>query len=478
MRRLGLGSRLTLWHALLVALVLAATALAADRLLARTVAGQVDAALLALAEAEVASAFDDPEERGHLREEPEARVHVHDVAGSAAELPARLDKLVQIVGAGGRVVARSANLPPGALPVPADLLARLADGVPAFDTVSSPGGEPIRVVSLPVEVEGRLRYAVRVGTPLTATLRFLRTARLLYAGAAAAILVAVVVSGGILTRRALLPIDHVVAMAREIGETSLGRRLPHPGTEDEVGRLVTTLNEMLARIERGFDAQRRFTADASHELRSPLTRLRTELEVTLRRPRSAGDYERALRSSREEVERLSRLASALLTLARLDAGEPPEASREPVLLGPLAEAEVRRFAPDAARKGVALVLEPAPPVAARAAPEALAVVVGNLLDNAIKFSPAGSRVSVRVSAGDGSARITVADQGPGVPLEAVPRLFDRFYRGDASRTPAAPGAGLGLAIARALVEAYGGRITVNATPGGGAAFTVSLPRDA
>ncbi|HEX7125776.1 MAG TPA: histidine kinase dimerization/phospho-acceptor domain-containing protein, partial [Thermodesulfobacteriota bacterium] len=335
MRRAGLRARLAVWHGFVVAAILILTALVADRLLVRAVGDQVDARLLATAQAEAALALDDDDD-----EAPRLRgAHAAEQAP-----PMRADALAQIVSSGGRVIDRSASLSGGALPVSRTLFARLAEGRPVFETAAGPAGEPLRMVSLPVASRGRLRYAIQVATPLSSSLAALRTARLLFAGAAAAILVAVVASGALLARRALRPIDDVVAKAREIGESSLASRLPHPGTRDEVGRLVTTLNEMLARIERGVEAQRRFTADASHELRSPLSRLRTEIEVTLRRPRTAEAYAAALRSGLEEVGRLTRLTSALLALARLDAGEAP-APGEPVTLGPAVEAEARRLAP-------------------------------------------------------------------------------------------------------------------------------------
>src|SRR5262249_44291886 len=153
---------------------------------------------------------------------------------------------------------------------------------------------------------------------------------------------------------ALRPIDRVVTTARRLGDTNLAERLPHPGSRDEIGRLVETLNDMLSRIERGIEAQRRFTADASHELRSPLSRLRAELEVTLRRPRDRAEYEEALRSGLEEVERLSRLTDELLVLARLDAGEGREPAAYPVSLAPILDDALRRLEPEAGRRGVAV----------------------------------------------------------------------------------------------------------------------------
>ena len=255
--------------------------------------------------------------------------------------------------------------------------------------------------------------------------------------------------------------------ARRLGEANLAERLPHPGTRDEIGRLVGTLNDMLARIEHGVEAQRRFTADASHELSSPLSRLRAELEVTLRRPRERTEYEEALRSCLDEVERLSRLTDELLILARLDAGDVREAPPSPVALGPILDDAVRRLMPVAERRGVAVTLRAGAPPVVQVGPSAVGLVVTNLLENAVKFSPPGGRVSVALAAEAGEALVTVADTGPGIAAEELPRLFERFHRGAAARAAGAPGVGLGLAICRALVERQGGRISVESPPGGG-----------
>jgi two-component system OmpR family sensor kinase len=164
-----------------------------------------------------------------------------------------------------------------------------------FETVPDFGEELIRMVSLPVELDGR-RYGIQVAMSLDDAYAVLRSARWLFAGMSLAILAGVGLTGALLARRALRPIDRMVARARQIGESSLGERLPHPGQPDEIGRLVETLNDMLARIERSFEVQRRFTVDAPHELRSPLSRLRAELEVTLRRRRDTEEYKETLRS--------------------------------------------------------------------------------------------------------------------------------------------------------------------------------------
>jgi two-component system OmpR family sensor kinase len=464
--RLGIKARLTLWHGTAVALILGGTALVSDRVLSQMVDAQVDSALLALAETEAASALDDPE----------GRIHLHEVrAEVGATSLGRVDKLVQILDAEGHVMVRSATLGGATLPASPALLARLRRGEVVMETLPDFDGEPVRVVSLPIEVEGRFRYAIQVGTSLRAPVAFRRSARLLFLGGSGAILGAVTLIGVLLARGALRPMDRIVAMARRIGESSLRERLPDPGTPDEIGRLVATLNEMLDRIERSFESQRRFTADASHELRSPLSRLRSELEVTLRRPRDASGYEAVIRSALEEVERLSRLTDELLTLARLDAGEGGDTPAIPVFLTPLVEEELRRLQAAAKERKITVVLEGIPGLSVRVAPEALRLVAGNLLHNAVKFTPPEGRVTVRIRPEAGQAVLTVSDTGLGIPTGDLPRVFDRFYRASGSRSPDIPGVGLGLAIVRAIVEAHGGKIVVNSPPGEGATFTVRLP---
>ncbi len=464
--RWSLRARLALWHTAAITLILAGTWFVADRVLSRMVESQVDGALLALAETEAASALDSPD----------GRVHLHPISRDADRPSlARLDKLVQIVDAGGRVLERSASLGGATLPAPPGLLARLASGEPVIETLPDLAGEPVRVVSLPIEVDGRFRYAVQVGTRLRGLRAVLDATRVLFLGALLAVLGVVVVIGALLTRSALSPIEGLVAMARRIGESSLDRRLPALGTNDEVGRLASTLNDMLDRIERGVQTQRRFTADASHELRSPLSRLRAELEIALRRSRTAIEYEEVLRSSLEEVERLSGLTEELLALARLDAGEGAQAPPAPVPVADIVTEVVARVAPEARRREIALVSEVTPGIAVDVVPGALAMVIENLLSNALKFSPPHGRVTIRTLAAGSEALLSVSDSGPGIPPDEIPRLFERFFRGRASQTPGAPGAGLGLAICRAVVEARGGRITVDSRPDAGATFTVHLP---
>jgi two-component system OmpR family sensor kinase len=465
MRPPSFKTRLWLGQVTVLAVMLALAAFGADWALRRVVLGKIiDDAILSLASTEAAALQGDP-----------AHPRVHEIAAGAGPPSfARLDKFVQITDLDGRVVARSGTLGTASLPTPPALLTRLRDGETVFWTVTDFGEEPVRMVSLPVAV-GPRRYAVQVAMSLDDADAVLRAGRWLFLTMSVVILAGIGLTSVLLARKALRPIDRMVTRARHIGEASLGERLPHPGTRDEIGRLVETLNEMLGRLERSFEIQRRFTADASHELRSPLSRLRAELEVTLRRPRAGPEYEETLRSCLDEVQRVQSLTEELLELARIDARQEPEPA-QPITVNEIVAAAVSAVTPEAERRGILVVVDPVPDVLVNAAPVAAKVALANIFDNAVKFSPPGGEVRAAVMARREEAVIAISDTGPGVSPEDVPRLFQRFYRGKASRATDAPGVGLGLAIARALIERQGGRISVAASGEKGATFTVHLPR--
>lgn len=466
MTRLSFRNRLSVWHTAAVACCLAIGALAGHWALVRLVLGQLDAALVALAETEASALGADP------RHPP----RVHEFApGTAPPSFVRLDRFVQIVDLDGNVLAKSANLGPARLPASQVMLQRLQAGEVVFETFGDFGEEPIRVAALPITAAGG-SYAVEVAGSLDDAYGILNAGRWLFLALCLLLLAGVAVTTVVFARRALRPVDDIVAQARRIGESNLAERLAPPTSPDELGRLIDTLNDMLDRVARGMETQRRFTADASHELRSPLSRLRAEIEVTLRRPRDTGEYEETLRSCLEEVERLSQLTEELLTLAHLDADERPRGETPAIALLPIVDDAVRRMAPQAGRRAVGVVVEPwgASP-AVKAGGMAVGLALTNILDNAVKFSPAGSAVRVGVSTDGAEALIVVSDSGPGVAPDELPRLFDRFHRGSAARESEAPGFGLGLAISRAVIERQGGSIAVENTGGGGARFSIRLP---
>lgn len=284
-----------------------------------------------------------------------------------------------------------------------------------------------------------------------------------------------------LAGRALAPVDQVTRLAREIEASQLSRRLPKPSARDEIGRLAETFNQMIARLEASFEAMKRFTADASHELRSPLTTMRGTIDVALGQPRETEQYRSALASVGEEVDRLRRIVEGLLVLARADAGRLP-LEHEDVRLDVLAAEVVESFQERAASSGLALIASAAAPVTVKGDERWLRQLAFNLVENAVKFSAAlphengEAEVRVEVTAANGVARLAVADSGPGIPESDLTRVFERFYRADWARTHGPKdGFGLGLAIASWIVKSHGGGIEAQRRTEGGTRMVATLP---
>jgi len=287
--------------------------------------------------------------------------------------------------------------------------------------------------------------------------------------------------GSWIARRALAPVDQIITEVEEISDgRSLHRRLPQPMVKDEFGRLADTLNAMMGRLERSFVALRRFTADASHELKTPLTVLRAGVERAVTTPNLPQETLVVLEETLQEVNRMTELVDALLTLARADEGRAPLA-REPVDLRGLLR-EVEETGELLAEPGdVRIEVEvPDHPVSLAVDRSRIRQLMLNLLTNAVKYTPAGGRVRLSLSEEPTRVLLAVSDTGIGIAPGDLPHIFDRFYRADIARTRTGEraGAGLGLAICRWIAEAHGGSIDVQSRPGRGTTFTVSLPRDA
>ncbi len=292
--------------------------------------------------------------------------------------------------------------------------------------------------------------------------------------AASAALALALMGGTLALRQWNRPVGEFATAAGRIRPQTLAReRLPGGHGDPALDGLARAVNAMLDRLEEAYGAQRRFAADAAHEMSTPLTVLRGELDVILRRPRAIDEYRETLCSCREEIERLSQLTESLLTLASADAGRAVVA-REPLELLALSREVAARLAPLAAERDVAVVIPGGPPAVVRADRLALEQILSNLLENAVRHTPGGGTVSVTAGSEAAQVTLTVADTGEGIAPEHLPRLFDRFYRADRSRTRRTGGAGLGLAIVKTLVEAHGGTVGVESTVGQGTRFTLRL----
>jgi two-component system, OmpR family, heavy metal sensor histidine kinase CusS len=282
-----------------------------------------------------------------------------------------------------------------------------------------------------------------------------------------------------LALQATTPVADVLRTADQLEPTRLGDRLPVRGTNDELDRLAITINRLLDQVASYVARQQQFVTDAAHELRGPLAAMQSSLEVAISQDRAIGDYRDTIAEVLDESLHLSKLTNDLLLLAETG-DEEAATAREPVDVGAVVRQTAAMFGGVAEERSVRLSLEVRDGLAkASADPMQLRRVFGNLLDNALRFTPAGGEVVVTVRPDDGerSALVTVADTGSGIEPGHLPHVFDRFYKADTSRTHAttARAGGLGLAICRSIVERHGGRITVTSRPGGGTTFAVRLP---
>jgi heavy metal sensor kinase len=298
---------------------------------------------------------------------------------------------------------------------------------------------------------------------------------LLLLGIGLPLVVLVAAAGGsMLVKRALTPVDKIAGKAELITQHNLSERLPVARTGDELQRLSVSLNHMITRLDDAFQNSKRFVADASHELRTPLTVLCGELENLAQDVSLGRAHRERLGSLLEEVERLNKIVQRLLTLSRLDAGE-AQAEWVPFDLGELAVTTADQMALLAEDKHISIERESAPNVPVEGDRARLKEVVVNLLDNAIKYTADGGAIHLKVGRNNGHAVLEVSDTGIGIPAEAVPHVFERFYRVDRARSREPDGAGLGLAIVKSICSAHGGTVELQSAVGRGSRFRVTLP---
>ncbi len=461
MRPLSIRARLTIWYAGALLAILAVVSALSYSVLRWSLLQQVDASL-----ATVAQIVRETDERGAGGSEVERAIR--ELLG-----PGFSDQFFQFLDPEGRSRFRSGPPPAAALPLSPEARDNAARGQRTFETLEDPRSGPVRLLTVPVLRSGRSVEIIQVSAPLARTrealARYLRTLLALVpvaVGLGAA-------GGAVLAGRALRPVREMSNAARQITAEDLGRRLARRGADDEIDHLADTLNTMLAGLEAAFAQAKRFSADAAHELRTPLTALKGEMEVALRATRSPEEYRRVLHSGLEEVEHLIRLVEDLLLFSRSAAalGPPPERVDLEQLVLEALEAGARR----AQGTGVTVRADAFEPAAVLGDAAALRRVLGNLVDNAIKYTPAGGKVELSLLAGEGKARIVVRDTGIGIDPADAARIFDPFVRLNAARSRDAGGAGLGLALVRAIVDAHGGAIAVDSAPGAGSRFTIRLP---
>jgi heavy metal sensor kinase len=455
MNSLPIRLRLTAWYSGVLAVVLSAFGLSAYLEMRNSIHQTVDESLQIRVRAvrgliERNSPYGADDVRRELRQHSE-------LAGGA---------LLQVSDRQGNWLYRSALMSDFEILIP-------SQGFAGPFTFTS-GNIPLRVLSAEIKV-GSQPYLVQVAAPLDDFYEALHRFGTLLLVSIPLLLLCAAGGGYWMSRRALAPVDQITQTARNISVQNLSSRLVVPKTRDELQRLSETLNSMLARLEAAFKKITQFTADASHELRTPVALMRTRAELSLRKPRSAEDYRDALAEIHSELEKTSGLVEKLMLLARSDYGT------ETLQLVPSNLAEIVR---ETCNQGATLAESkqidfhtqiPQQPVWIEADSHALGRLFLILIDNAVKYTPPGGRVEVAVSHEDGFALGVVRDTGIGIAAEDLPHVFERFYRADKARSRESGGVGLGLAIGRWIAEAHAGTIEVQSSLGQGSVFQVRLP---
>lgn len=470
---LSFRSRLTVWYIAVLATLLAGAATLIILILQGMAERRLDATLWVLGATEAEGVVARLRDRG-LRAPDDATVSDIDYRMLPGYGAFRIQKYVTVVNREGRVVDFSINLPKP-LPISDELVRRAMRGEIGYQTADVLDVGRLRMIYIPVLRPQFEPFVIIVAVPTEFVGAEIGTLSRRIAAIIIAVLVLAGVSGLLLARRALRPISEISLAVQRLTERNLHERLPEPRTGDEIDELVKVFNQLLARLDHAFDAQRRFTADASHELCTPLTVLKGETEVALLERRTPEEYEALLRSNLEEIERLSRLAANLLLLARSDAGE-QQIVKDLIVLNDLIAEACARLSPLAKEREIEVYVNAPQLILLEGDRLALEHVIMNLLSNALRYTPRGGQVSIEAAlTADGFARLDVCDTGIGIPPEALPHIFERFYRADNARAHEPQGSGLGLAICQAIAKAHGGRIEVESELGKGSRFTLFIP---
>src|SRR5262245_23509525 len=465
----SIRTRLTLWYVGVLALALIAFSAGVYLLLARNLHRRMDESL---GTSSTSIALSLVRERAEGETEAEA-------ANSTVEELHLLNQAMGIFNSEGRLIAEKA--------APDDVHARLSstdsipDDEPRLYTAPGEDGEGQLVAARRVKIsDADPPYLIVVSQPLKSVTVELEMLRSVFLIAVPLALLLAGLGGFFLARKSLAPVVAMSERARQISAEKLERRLPVANPRDELGQLAATFNELLSRLDTSFNLQRQFMADASHELRTPLSVMRTATQVTLEmRSREESEYRDALVMIDDQTRRLSRIVDDMFTMARADSGRP--LTLRDFYLDELINETVSAAGALAAHKGVMIEAARTPEALYHGDEDLLRQMLLNLLDNAIKHTPPGGVIRVNLAQFNSIYQVVVADTGEGIPTEAQPHVFERFYRVDKARSRsdgksnANGGAGLGLPIALWIAEAHGGTIKLIYSDPAGSAFAVTLP---
>ncbi|OGP90861.1 MAG: hypothetical protein A2157_05285 [Deltaproteobacteria bacterium RBG_16_47_11] len=479
----SLRFKLTLWYVFILGILLIAFSSFLYLTLSKSLYRDVDNKLRSLAEL-IASESASPLSKfgfGNIDQALEASMNLRPIG-----------KFIQVLDESGRIGRKSDNLRNVQLPISLNALKNASMGLITFETNRSFSNAPLRIVTLPVAEKDHTMRIVQVASSLEDVEDALNTLLLILLITVPSALIMASLGGQFLGYKALKPVDQITQTARMITSQNLNQRIPPPKVKDEISRLAETFNEMITRLDQSFRQIKQFSSDASHELKTPLTILRGEVEVTLRKERTSFEYQQILRSNLEEIDRMTQIVDDLLLLSRADNGEIRLNQNEMNLSEIL-----REIVPQAHILTQSKNLHIQTSI-----PEEKVRILGdhlrirelflNLIENAIKYTEEGGRIAIHLSrdnatssneegkerlegGGRGFAEIKVTDTGIGIAKEDQERIFDRFFRVDKARSRGQGGSGLGLSICKWIAEAHQGKISVESDLGRGSTFIIRLP---
>lgn len=450
-----LGTRLTLWQVSLLVLLLALFAVVSYRTLDSGLRAELDRALRERAD------------HAALAVQTVPNLSIAGISPGLSGEFASPGIYVQVLDEAGRIVARSPNLGADTLPIHNERVAEVLAGRSFYDNEAI-GGQDARLYHRPITRDNRVVGAIEVGASLVNVQTTLDRLQAIFAVSILAALLMAMLGSVILTRLGLRPLKRLADHAARVGQArDLAARISYSGPADEAGRLTVTFNEMLARLEAAFKAQQNFLAEAAHELRTPLATLLGNADLLARYGDDPDRRSTALAAIRVEGRRTTRLLSDLLLSVQADTGWRLE-------LRPTLVTEILRSVAENSQlhaNGTTVTLVDPLPFIILGDADRLKQVFFNLVDNALKHTPTGGAIRLQTSLADQWAVVTVSDTGEGIPADALPHIFDRFFRVPGKSR----GSGLGLAIARWIVEQHGGHIDVKSEMGVGSTFSVWLP---
>jgi heavy metal sensor kinase len=362
----------------------------------------------------------------------------------------------------------------GFSPLTSSSLSEVRTGNTVFETIQEPNKTSTRRILLPIMDGKKVRYILQTEQSLEFVKDTLTILLLALVGVSAMVLFLAWIGSRWLAEEALAPVALLSTTASQISGQTLGTRLSMTAPYGEFQGLASAFNNMLDRLQKGFDAQRRFVGDAAHELKTPLTAMKGHLEVTLQRARSTDEYREAIVANLESVDRLTRLTKSLLTIAKLS-GEDSPLDLEPISLETLIQEVVSDLSVLAEDQKITLQAEcgAVPPILGDRIQ--LKQTLVNLLDNAFRHTPEKGTVTIRLGQEDNLVMLSITDTGTGIAPQHLPHVFERFYRADHARDRSSGGTGLGLAIVKEIIEAHGGHVHVQSEVGKGSTFTMTLP---